>query len=169
MYVAWAAWGYRHLVKNGYLEGKTSKYGPWFLKLATFTEVIMAVGLIVLMGDTFWAAACGLRFLSSFPESTQQMTFVLARDGVGVIFFLMGAAELISEKAFDPLRGWWLWILNLAFLVLWFGLAPGPEWTDWTYALRHDYGWLQAWRAFSLSHILGRFITTTIYWRAWQR
>lgn len=158
MYVAWALWG----------AGKLKRLGSDRTFFWRFMDATMVAGIVVLTSDLLWVLACGLRFGLYFPDSVQQLVFCALRDFMGVVFCLVQVPHLIEKDVFSLFNMKGLWILNVVFFIVWFGLAPDPSWTDWSYALRHDYGWTRAWSAFALSHIMGRVITTIIYWSVWN-
>lgn len=125
-----------------------------------FFDAMWSLGRIVLLSDLVWVIVCFLRFGSQFPSSVPQLAFSGLRDLGGVIFCHINLKK--KPPLFDRDLNW-MWVVDIAFMLIWFFTAPNPAYTDWTYAIRYDYPWGTVWATFFISHILGRIITSSIY------
>jgi len=145
---------------------KKVKYRRWQL-LNAFTDGLFTVGLVVLVGDFMWVAACLLRFGMEYPfyPDVFQLLLCLARDAVGAVFCFLLVKHLF-DNGFLRFDGHFILatMLNASFLALWFISADSPAWTDWTYALRYNFPLEVVVRSFVLSHVVGRiFLFIMLY------
>ena len=137
---------------------------PWFMR---WVQAGLVLGQIVLQSDLVWCLMCLVRFGDLYPSAVPQLVFCILRDLVGYWFCVVSVPKLEGRYGSSK----WttgLWVLNVVFLFTWFHLAPDPSWTDWTYAIKYDYGWTRAWSTFLISHVLGRMITGALYVKGWE-
>lgn len=144
-----------------------------FEKLNSFTDGLFILGFIVLTTDLMWVLVCLSRFgplyVSINLDSVWQMVFCALRDLVGILFcfllignyFLKGIVKINKHTII-------MYLVNLAFLLAWFYLAPSPAWTDWTYAIRYDYSFIIVLESFVISHAIGKSIVTILYLTIWR-
>jgi len=158
MYAIWAWWGSRRLPRDAYIR---------FHRLAAWVDALWIAGVVVLVGDILWVMAVWIRWGFVYPNEIMLLIYSLIRNTAGLILCLLMS------------RGWWnsgrvrwnmdvfcLWLVDLLYLIMWFGLAPGLEWTHWVYALENGYA---TWPYVGfIAFIIGRIITTTIYMRTWN-
>jgi len=141
-------------------------YRKW-QTLNAFTDALFVVGLVTLIADFMWVAACLLRFGMEYPfyPDVFQLLLCLARDAVGAVFCFLLVKHLF-DNGFLRFDGHFVLaaITNASFLALWFLAADSPAWTDWTYALRYDFPLEVVVRSFVLSHVIGRiFLFVMLY------
>lgn len=138
--------------------------------LGSFTDGLFLVGFIVLITDTIWVVMSGLRFGSLYPRSVPQLVLSAGRNLVGLLlcyllvggYFKQGVCKLTKHTA-------QLILVNTVFIVVWFLLAPSPAYTDWTFAIRHDYPLLTVLSSFLISHIIGKTLVAATYLTIWRK
>jgi len=158
LYAIWACWASKKIPSDLYIR---------FNRLAAWVDAVWVAGVVVLVGDILWVTAVWIRWIPTYPEDMMLLVYSQVRN-VSLL-----AISLIMSKDFWRTRlihwgqaVYWLWGVNLLYLLLWFGLAPGLEWTHWVYALENGYStWPYVW---GIGYIVGRAITTLIYWRTWH-
>lgn len=134
-------------------------------RLVGLTDSLFIVGFVVVLCDTLWILASGLRFGSSFPESVLQLVFCFFRDVAALIFCSLFIYHYFKRGMLGFSESFWCWILvNVVFLAVWFHSAPNPAYTDWTFAIRHGYSLKVIAQSFISSHIIGRIITFLIFY-----
>lgn len=139
-------------------------------KLYLLSCVAATLGFVVLSSDFVWSLGSLLRWHTIHPDSVLQMIYILLRDVAGCVFCLFLMAPLIHDNYVTWTRlTTGLWIGNVIFFILWFGLASSPAWTDWTYAFKRGLPWIFIWKAFFISHVVGRVITSGIYLSLFNR
>jgi hypothetical protein len=133
----------------------------------SWTDSAWLTGFSVLIGDMFWLLFSIARWAWWVDTaSILQATLALFRDVAGIIMFYT-----LLNKLFGSKLGWnqtvnkWV-ILNVGFLLFWFTLAPSIAWTDWTYAITHDFALPTVVGSFLLSHFVGRIFVAQIL-RSW--
>lgn len=158
LYAVWAWWASKKIV-------------PWdssfHQKLAAWVDCVWIAGVVVLVGDIQWVTAVWIRWMPTYPDEMMLLIYSQIRN------FSLLAISLIMSRCFwrTKIVQWgstvyWLWVLNLLYLTLWFGLAPGLEWTHWVFALENGYScWPAVW---IIGYVIGRTITTLIFWRIWN-
>ncbi|MHA1829067.1 MAG: hypothetical protein ACTSX6_10530 [Candidatus Heimdallarchaeaceae archaeon] len=124
----------------------------------SWRDSVWLVGFVVLSGDLIWVAASGLRFGWFYPDSVPQLILCAARDFAGMLFCLIMLKTPIKFNDLTVLG----YITNIVFMLIWFLLAPSPAYTDWTYAIKHNYPLPTIITAFIFSHIIGRIILLCI-------
>jgi len=158
LYALWAYWGSKKLPRDGYVR---------YHRLAAWADALWIAGVVFLVGDILWVLAVWIRWGPIYPGELGLMTNSLIRDFSGLIICLIMSWEWWKNRyvKWGP-NVFLLWGVNLLYLLLWFGLAPGLEWTHWVYALEKGYScWPYVW---VIGYIIGRIITTLIYWRTWN-
>lgn len=158
LYAIWAWWASKKIPSDIYVR---------FRRLAAWVDAVWVAGVVVLVGDILWVSAVWIRWIPTYPGEAM----LLVNSQIRNVSLL--AISLIMSKNFWRTRmvHWGpavyaLWGVNLIYLILWFGLAPGIEWTHWVYALENGYAcWPYVW---GIGYIVGRAITTLIYWRTWS-
>ena len=145
------------------------KHYPKWTYVVTFTDALLLVGFVVLLLDACWVLVCAIRFLPEYPGSFFQLAFSFCRDIAGVVFCYLLTSSLFKHRIFTirqqtPI----LFVLNLLFLIVWFWAAPSPAYTDWTFAIRNDYGWDVVAASFVMSHVLGKSLVATIFLSCWE-
>jgi len=145
------------------MQPKTVK--QWLHALSTCAFV---VGLVVMPFDSLWIVFQIARFGYLYPDEAMPiLLYCLTRN---ITIFLLCIYETRKVR---------LQLLNVKSLVylpffiplfiLWFGLAPDPSWTDWTYAFRYNYSNLRVFQAFIISHIFMKSLQGIIYIKLWKR
>jgi len=112
---------------------------------------------------------CAIRFLPFYPESLIQVVSVLGRDVVGMIlcYFLVG--NLIKKGVMKFKRATFYAYLGLiGFLVVDFGMAKTPTWTDWTYAARQGCTTNYVLASLLFSYGIGKVFSTLLVWAWWK-
>lgn len=135
--------------------------------LVAFTDAILILGFIVLALDILWLVACGLRFGWYYPSSVLQLIFSVGRNIAGITLCYLLIGNYFRKCLIRLEKAYWVFSLNLLFLLVWFVLAPSPAWTDWTYAIRHNYSMNTVLSSFFISHIIGKSIVALIYIKIW--
>ena len=155
MYTLWAWWASKKIAPNG------------MRRMSAWVDCVWIAGVVVLVGDIQWIIACWIRWVPTYPGDMMLLVYSLVRN-----FSLLAMSLMMSWNMWkNKMVHWgpaicWLWGLNILYLTLWFGLAPGLEWTHWVYALENGYS---CWPyACFMAFIVGRIITTLIYWRTWN-
>lgn len=158
MYALWAWWGSKRLPRDNYIR---------FHRLAAWVDALWIAGVVVLVGDILWVLAVWIRWTAVYPTDKTLLINSLVRDISGLVICL-----LMSKEWWSSARLSWntnvfcLWLIDILYLVLWFGMAPSLEWTHWVYALENGFTtWPFVW---IISFIIGRAITTTIYIKTWS-
>lgn len=137
--------------------------------LVAFTDAFFTVGFMVVFLDLIWVIACALRFGSAYPNSLFQLAMSAGRNIVGLILcylligrhFQNGLIHIKDSTIF-------LFYVNVIFLAVWFSLSASPAWTDWTFAIRHDYPASTVMTSFFISHVVGKSIVASIYYSIWK-
>ena len=156
-YALWAWWASKKISPEGSLRKR----------LAAWVECVWIAGVVVLVGDILWVSAVWIRWVPTYPDELMLLVYSQIRN-----FCLLSVSIVMSWHLWEAKIVQWgstvgkLWGLNLLYLLLWFGLAPGLEWTHWVYSLENGYScWPYVW---GIGYIIGRAITTLIYWRTWN-
>ncbi|GAH18139.1 unnamed protein product [marine sediment metagenome] len=158
LYAIWAWWASKKIPKDKYIR---------LHRLAAWADAIWVAGVIVLVGDIQWVIAVWLRWISTYPDELNLLVNCMIRNISILAISLIMSWNLWKSKLvqWGPAVNL-IWGVNLLYLLLWFGLAPGLEWTHWVYALENGYSiWPFTW---FISFIVGRIITTIIFWRTWN-
>lgn len=126
-------------------------------RIMSMVQSFLVVALFVVITDSFWAGLCALRFIPMFPQDALQIIFSFVRDVVGIILFFM----LIGNYFRTGVLSFGLYVkagllLCLISQALWFGLAPSPAFTDYTFAWRYGYSLEHILIAWLLSHFIMR-------------
>lgn len=158
LYTIWAWWASKKIPREKYIR---------FHRLAAWVDAVWVAGVVVLVGDILWVTAVGIRWLPTYPGELMLLVNSQVRN-----ISLLAISLIMSWNMWKTKMVQWgptvgaLWCLALLYLLLWFGLAPGLEWTHWVYALENGYAcWPYAW---GIGYIIGRIITTAIFWRTWN-
>lgn len=158
LYAIWAWWASKKIPKDRYIR---------IHRLAAWVDAIWVAGVIVLVGDILWVLAVWIRWISTYPNELTLLVNCMIRNTSILTISLIMSWNLWKSKLvqWGP-AVYLLWGVNLLYLLLWFGLAPSLEWTHWVYALENGYNcWPYVW---GIGYIIGRIITTTIFWRTWN-
>ena len=157
LYAIWAWWGSKKLPRDAYCR---------LHRLAAWVDALWIAGIVVLVGDILWVIAVWIRWIPIYPNERILLMYSLIRNLSGLVLCL-----LMSRNWWKSKRIRWgstiyfLWGINLLYLIVWFGFAPGLEWTHWVYALENGYRiWPHVW---VIGYIIGRTITTAIYVRTY--
>jgi len=137
--------------------------------LAIFTDAILLVGFLVLLLDTLWIIMCALRFGAAYPDSMMQLVYSAGRNIAGLVLCFLLVGRYFTD---GTIRFGWLSLellaLNVVFLFAWFFLSPTPAYTDWTFAIRHNYPEATILTSFFISHIIGKSIVASIFYTIWK-
>lgn len=158
LYAIWAFWASKKIAP----QGRTFRQ-----RLAAWVDAVFVAGVVVLVGDILWVSAVWIRWISTHPGEMMLLISSQIRNVSLLAISLIMSRDLWKAKIIQwgP-AVYWLWGVNLLYLILWFGLAPGLEWTHWVYALENGYSsWPYVW---GIGYIIGRIITTLIFWRTWN-
>ena len=158
LYAIWAWWASKKIPPDLYVR---------FRMLAAWVDAVWVAGVVVIVGDILWVLAVWARWHSVYPGELGLITNSLLRNiSILVICIIMSRKFWRTRLVHWGPEVYALWGVNLIYLALWFGLAPGLEWTHWVYALENGYStWPYVW---GIGYIIGRIITTLIYWRTWD-
>ena len=138
--------------------------------LSLFTDAMLIVGFVVVYLDTFWIIACLLRFGWYFPDSILQLLFAFGRNITGLILCYMLIGNFFKQKKLEiTKRVTQVFFLNILFLAVWFLLSPSPAFTDWTYAIRHDYSLNVIVQGFFISHVIGKSLVAAFFYTIWKK
>jgi len=158
LYAIWAWWASKKIPPDLYIR---------FNRLAAWVDAVFVAGVVVLVGDILWVSAVWIKWISLYPDETMLLVYSQVRN-----VSLLTISLIMSRNFWRTKMIHWgpavysLWGLTILYLILWFGLAPGLEWTHWVYALENGYScWPYVW---GIGYIIGRAITTLIYWRTWH-
>jgi hypothetical protein len=101
--------------------------------LVGLTDCLFVVGFAVLLCDTLWILASGLRFGVAFPESVLQLVFCFFRDVAALIFCSLLIYSYFQRKILKVDWRVCAWVIvDVLFLAVWFLSASSPAYTDWT-------------------------------------
>lgn len=134
-------------------------------RLTALTDSIFMFGFLVVLLDTVWLIACGLRFGAVYPDSLLQLAACLFRNATILALCYLYAGWYLKERA--QLSTFYMLLVNVAFLAVWFVMSPSPAWTDWTFALKNNYSLTTVLTSFFVSHIAGKTLvglTWLTYW-----
>lgn len=138
-------------------------------KVIALTECFFLVGLVVVFLDTFWIMVSGLRWAFLYPDDLFQLGLAAGRNIAAVALCLMFVGDYFKIRLIrinNYTRA--LFLLNFAFLSLWFVLSPSPAYTDFTFAIRHGYPENVVLGSFLISHLIGKSIVAGIFKTIWQ-
>lgn len=158
LYAIWAWWASKKIVPHDTTFRR---------RMAAWVDCVWVAGVVIIVGDILWVSAVWIRWIPTYPEDMILLVFSQLRNISLLSISLIMSLSLWKDKTihWGP-AVYWLWGVNLLYLILWFGLAPGLEWTHWVYALENGYScWPAVW---GIGYIIGRIITTLIYWRTWK-
>ena len=156
------------IIIGAYLLTKRIQYTKrkWLIAL---TDSFFLNGFIILSGDLIWMSICAVRFLPSYPNSLIQVVSVLGRDVVGMLlcYFLVG--NLIKKGVMEFKRSvFYAYVLLIGFLLVDFGMAKTPAWTDWTYAVRQGCSTSYILASLLFSYGIGKVLSTLLVWAWWK-
>lgn len=158
LYAIWAWWASKRITATG---------APLRHRMGAWVQCIWVVGVVVLVGDIQWVIAVWIKWVPTYPGEMMLLVYSQIRNFAMLAMSLIMSWDLWKNKIVQ----WgttviYLWGLNCLYLLLWFGLAPSLEWTHWVYALENGYEcWPYVW---GIGYIIGRIITTAIFWRTWN-
>lgn len=126
-------------------------------RIMSLVQSFLVVAFFVVITDSIWAGFCAIRFVPIFPQDALQIISSFLRDLVGALLFflLIGGYFRNGVLSFGSYVKAGL-ILCLISQALWFGMAPSPAYTDYTFAWRSGYSLEHILAAFFLSHFLMR-------------
>jgi len=138
--------------------------------LLAFTDAFLIVGFVVLFTDTLWIFASGFRFGWFYPDSVLQLVFAGGRNVAGLVlcymlignYFKQGILKFTETTAL-------VLFMNVSFLIFWFVASPTPAFTDWTFAIRHDYSTSIVLLSLFVSHVIGKSFVVAIFYTIWKR
>ena len=158
LYAIWAWWASKKIPSDMYIR---------IHRLAAWVDCVWVAGVVVLVGDILWVIADWIRWIPTHPEDTMLLVNSQIRNISLLTICLIMSRDLWKTKIIQWRADVYaLWGVVLLYLALWFGLAPGVEWTHWVYAIENGYAcWPTVW---GISFIIGRAITTLIFWRTWN-
>lgn len=160
IYLLWSWWASKKLPSNSYRKI------PW---LASWTDTICIVGVVVLIGDIIWIIISYFRWNNIYyVEPISYIFLPLARNiSMIVVCIILISRNWVNEgyiclnKEVIFLTG-----LNILYIFLSFYLAPTKEWTHWLYALQNNYAcWPYTW---FISYPIGRAITSLLWIKMWS-
>jgi len=143
------------------------KKRKWLLAL---TDSFFLNGFIILSGDLIWIGICAVRFLPSYPDSLFQVVSVLGRDVVGMVlcYFLVG--NLIKKGIIKFGKNTlYAYLLLIGFLLVDFGMAANPTWTDWTYAVRQGCSTNYILASLLFSYGIGKVLSALLVYTWWKK
>lgn len=158
--------GYRRIKKSGHDQWYKEKYRT----ITTLASSALFLAIPVLMTDLMWSTASLFKWMHLFPESINSQVMVLGRDIAGLILCHLLVYDLFQMKIVH--WSWEIWpsyLANAFFLIIWFGVAPHPALTDWTYAIRYSYPLKDVVSSFVISHVLGRVMLFGIWSYHWRK
>lgn len=137
--------------------------------LASWADAICVLGVLVLVGDIFWLSLCWFRWNSSYALNSFSYIFLPIARNIAMIvvcILLMSRNWLYEGYISFSIEVISLIGLNIIYLLMYFYLAPGREWTHWLYALQNGYScWPYTW---FISYPIGRAITSMVYIKMWS-
>lgn len=159
LYLVLSYWASKKLPSTSY------KRIAW---LAAWADSICILGILVLIGDIFWLSLCWLRWSESYSQNAFSYILLPMARNISMIFVctLLVSHNWLHEGYISFSRQVKNFIsLNILYLVIYFSLAPGREWTHWLYALQNGYAcWPYTW---FISYPIGRAITSLIWIKMW--
>lgn len=147
---------------------QTKKLGAYGIKkwLYGFSVCAFSLGLVVLPFDSLWVIFQNVRFGYLYPDE-RWITLIssLARNILFLLFCIYETRENFKHLNMKALLKLSIFI---PIFIVWFGLAPDPSYTDWTYAWRFEYGIERTITAFIISHVGLKLIQAVIYFNLWR-
>jgi len=149
-----------------YFQAKKLNPFSWREWMKAFSICAFTLGFVVLPFDCLWVIFQNIRFGYLYPDERWFTLFSsLARNLLLLLLCIYESREVHEYLNFTALSG------HVDFIILftiWFGLAPDPSWTDWTYAYRFGYGGVRTAEAFLISHVFMKSIQALIYYYLWK-
>jgi len=137
--------------------------------ILAFTDAFLIVGFVVLFTDTLWILASGFRFGWDYPDSVLQLVFAGGRNVAGLVLCYMLIGSYFKQGIIKFSRWTWNFLLiNSLFLVFWFWSSPSPAFTDWTFAMRHNYSVSVVLLSLFVSHVIGKILVAVIFLTLWR-
>ena len=130
-----------------------------------FATSAFIMGLVILPIDVLWVSLQWLKFGGLHPDEWLLVLSCYARDILGIMLCVIMTWDELKRGVIDVeklVNLWWI----LPFYALWFGLAPDPSWTDWTYAIRFNTG--HVFESFLVSHGVLKLVQALIYGSLWR-
>jgi len=132
------------------------------------TVAAFSLGFVVLSSDLFWVLCSIVKWGPLFRSSVLQLIACAFRDLFAFILcFMMIMKELDNNIIKIRKEFYFGWFINCVFFLFWFGLSPSPAYTDYTFAYKYEYTLNVVWSTFFVSHIIGRIITSYIFYTLW--
>jgi len=139
-------------------------------KLVVLTDAMLIVGFVVVFMDTIWIVVCGLRFGWFFPNSVLQLILASGRNVAGLVFCYMLIGDYFKQGIIKFTETTALVLfMNVSFLIFWFVASPSPAFTDWTFALRHDYPFSVVLSSLFISHVVGKSLVAILFYTLWRK
>lgn len=160
-----AYWIILTLVGYYKLRGRV-KYKRW---INCMSDSAFILGFTVLIGDLVWCFCCLFKFGVLFPADVPSLIVCLVRDMLLILFSYSMIHEYFNWKIIGLQQKFvnaFFW--NLLFMVLWFGSAPSPAYTDWTFAYRYGLPLTLVNFSFVMSHVIGKSLSALMWWKFWR-
>lgn len=140
-----------------------------FKWLNALTESFFLNGFIILSGDLIWILICACRFLPFYPDNLFLVVCVSLRDFVGMILCFLLVGNHIRKGVIKFGKNTFMaYLLLIGFLLVDFGMATTPAWTDWTFAVRQGYSTSFILASLFFSYGLGKVFSTVLWWSWWK-
>lgn len=135
-----------------------------FWYITKLTDAFFIVGFVVVTMDTLWIVVCGLRFGWFYPDSVLQLILCAGRNLAALVLCYFAIGNYFHDGTIKFRKTTvMLYLLNVAFLTTWFLLSPTPAYTDYTYAIRHDYPMTTVLISFMISHVVGKSVVALTF------
>lgn len=156
-------WGLRHLKLEYYQDVKRIR-GIYRLVNGT-----MIVGFVAFIYDTLWILFQIVHFGHLYPMDIGELAIRFCQNMGLLVVCTLFILHLFEKGVLAVQRSTWVCLIFLGFyFALWFGVAPDPSWTDWTYAIRHSYDGIRVIQAFFISHVVGKGLQGLIFFSLWR-
>jgi hypothetical protein len=153
------------------LESSGVKYHKWPWLIA-FIDAIFLLGMIVFIQDSIWLLANTWRWILPMYSGVATFWNYYVRFAQNLLgFMLFGLLTYDKWRLGVVFLSWktlayLIIIASFTFAVFW--LAPNQAWTDWTFAVNHDFSDRIVLESFLISHVGYKILITLAFLSLFQ-
>lgn len=133
-------------------------------RLLNLVDSLLLLAVSVVALDVVWIICSGYRWGFLYPCDLWHLGLAGLRNIACLAFCGLSIFDLFRQGVVSIKKSTAVaFLVNCAFMALWFGLSPSPAFTDWQYAIRHGFSTDVVLVSFVTSHIIGKSLSATVF------